>query len=215
MAFSKQLASQLFYPSGIVGRYILPCMWNKRNRALNDLVFQQLDLQPDDRVLEVGFGGGYLLNRIQNVVYQGMAAGVDLSSLMVAHFKKQYRSLFRNGHIFLGRGHAEELPFVSGSFSKVCTINTLFYLKNVQQALIELHRILIQNGMAVVCFTDRKDLESRPFARYGLRLFESEEVQQMMASVGFHSIRMIRKNDRYRDFHCAVGAKSAERDSQR
>jgi ubiquinone/menaquinone biosynthesis C-methylase UbiE len=207
MAFSKQIASQLFKPSGLIGRFILPRLWNKRNRALNDFVFELLELRSTDRILEVGFGGGYLLDRIQNAVHQGMAAGVDLSSLMITYFKKKHWSFFRDGRFFIAQVNTELLPFVPESFSKVCTVNTLFYVKDIQQALSEFYRILMKNGTAVICFTDKKDLESRSFARHGLRLYESQEVQQMMTFVGFHSIRMICKNDRYRVFHCAVGIK--------
>ena len=31
---------------------------------MNDATFEQLDLQSQDAVLEIGFGGGYLLDKI-------------------------------------------------------------------------------------------------------------------------------------------------------
>lgn len=64
MALSRFIAQQLGRPSGIVGKFILGPVWNKRNLALNDVAFDNLALSLHDRVLEVGFGGGYLLGRV-------------------------------------------------------------------------------------------------------------------------------------------------------
>ncbi len=207
MPFPKQFASQLINPSGFFGRFMLPHIWNLGNRILNNLVFEQLDLQPDDRVLEIGFGGGYLLRCIRAEIKQGWVAGVDLSPLMIARFKRRYRSLFKDGRFFLGRVCAEALPFISKSFTKVCTINTIFFLKDIQQFFCEMYRILAENGTAIVCFIDRESLKKQSFIRYGLRLFEYEELQKMMESAGFKHIRMIHAKERERGFYCAVGIK--------
>ena len=50
---AKYVAGQLTAPSGVVGRWILAPLWNRRNSALNDFAFGSLALQPCDRVLEV------------------------------------------------------------------------------------------------------------------------------------------------------------------
>jgi hypothetical protein len=60
MTFSKLLAKQLGNPSRISGK-LAAIVWNRRNAALNDVVFDVLDLEPSNRVLEIGFGGGYLV----------------------------------------------------------------------------------------------------------------------------------------------------------
>ena len=73
LIFAKLLAQQLGNPSGIVGD-LVALLWNKRNAALNDVVFDSLALSADDRVLEVRFGGGYLLSRMSSVVTDGFLA---------------------------------------------------------------------------------------------------------------------------------------------
>ena len=85
---AKLLAQQLGHPSNITGKWVLAPLWNRRNRALNDVALAKLDLRPDDRVLEVGFGGGYLLGRIAAVVTEGSIAEVDVSEAMVAYSRE-------------------------------------------------------------------------------------------------------------------------------
>lgn len=60
MSIAKFLARELGNPSTIMGRLYLAPMWNRRNAALNNTAFEHLELQSHDRVLEIGFGGGYL-----------------------------------------------------------------------------------------------------------------------------------------------------------
>jgi tRNA G46 methylase TrmB len=82
MAFARFMARQLARPSGLFGRLFLAPLWNRRNSALNDIAFDQLVVRTDDRVIEIGFGGGYLLDRIAQVATDGFLAGVDASQTM-------------------------------------------------------------------------------------------------------------------------------------
>jgi SAM-dependent methyltransferase len=117
---AKFVAQQLGAPSGVIGRWVLAPLWNRRNAALNDVVFDRLALHSDDRVLEIGFGGGYLLGRMAGVVTQGFVAGVDVSEAMVAVCERRYRPLVRAGRLELRSAPAESLPYRSGCFSKAC-----------------------------------------------------------------------------------------------
>jgi len=205
--FDKFLAKQLGNPSGIVGYWMAAPLWNKRNSALNDVAFDNLALTPQDRVLEVGFGGGYLLGKMSNVVTRGLLAGVDASPAMVAFCEKRYRSLVRDGKLEIKCARAECLPYPPGHFTKACTVNSIFYWQDVSQALGEFGRVLADGGKLVMCFTCKESLENRGFTKYGLAPYEPDQVQQIMQSVGFHEIRVTRYSDRHRNFLCITGIK--------
>jgi ubiquinone/menaquinone biosynthesis C-methylase UbiE len=204
---AKWIAGQLGHPSGLVGRLVLAPLWNKRNSALNDAAFNSLALRPHDRVLEVGFGGGYLLGRMAAVVAEGFLAGVDVSPAMVAFCQKRFRSLVEAGKLELKCATATALPYPSGSFTKVCTVNSIFYWENVPQAISELWRVLEENGMLVMCFTCKTSLEDKPFAQRGLALYEDDRIGPMMEVAGFHAIGVTRASDRHREFLCITGKK--------
>ena len=104
MRWDKFVAQQLGRPSGLIGQLILGPVWNKRNAALNDVAFDHLALNPHDRVLEVGFGGGYLLSRISTVVTEGFPGrrgcvagdgGLVRKTLCVARPGRQARTQMR------------------------------------------------------------------------------------------------------------------------
>ena len=207
MVLAKLLARQLGNPSRIVGN-LAAFLWNKRNTALNDVAFDHLALNPNDRVLEVGFGGGYLLGRMSSVVTKGFLSGVDVSEAMVAFCKRRYRSFMRDGKFELRRGRAESLPYPGERFTKICTVNSIFYWRSVQQALSEFSCILANSGSLVLCFTLKTSLEKRGFAKH-LSLYEAGEIQGMMESCGFQGIRAMRFSDRHRAFVCITGRKQS------
>ncbi|NOZ06474.1 MAG: methyltransferase domain-containing protein [Chloroflexi bacterium] len=147
---------------------------------MNDLVFDSLVLHSHDRVLEVGFGGGYLLGRMAAVVTHGFIAGVDVSETMVAVCERRYQSLVRAGRLELRCALAESLPYSSDHFSKACTVNSLFYWTDALRVLEEIHRVLEEGGKLVLCVTRKQSIENKRFAGHGMGLYEDEEVCQMM-----------------------------------
>lgn len=197
---AKLAADQLGRPSGFVGRRVLAPTWNRRNRALNDAAFRALAVRPDDRVLEIGFGGGYLLGRIAQAA--GYVAGIDISQTMVHRCAQQYRPWILAGRMSLCCAAAEAAPFQPELFDKACTINSIFYWTDATRALQECARQLTEHGALVMCFTCRENLQDKSFAREGLHLYDIDEVQAMLVSVGFGRVTTERLADRHRAFWC-------------
>ena len=174
---------------------------------MNDVTLQSLELRPDDRVLDVGCGDGYLVSRIAQKVTVGFVAGIDRSQSMADFCSRRLRRWIQDGRVEIRCYPAEALPYPDGCFSKACTVNTLFYIEDLEKALSELWRVLDEGGTLAVCFTDREWMAHKSFAAHGLRLYEAEEVEQRMESSGFHDMRMIRGRDRWREFVCISGKK--------
>ncbi len=174
---------------------------------MNEFAFDHLDLTANDRVLEVGFGGGYLLGRMAEVVTHGFLAGVDVSEGMVASCKRRHRPLIDAGRLEVRCAQVESLPYAPGRFDKCCTVNSLFYWADVQQGMTEIYRVLEDDGRLVTVFTCKQSLEDKSFIRDGISLYRGEEIQEMMEAAGFCIVEMNQAADRYRDFLCIVAEK--------
>jgi ubiquinone/menaquinone biosynthesis C-methylase UbiE len=141
------------------------------------------------------------------VVTAGFLAGVDVSPAMVARGAARYRSLIAAKKLELRCAPAEALPYPSGDFTKVCTVNSIFYWDNTPQAISELWRVLEDNGLLVMCLTCKESLEEKEFTRHGIALYEADEICRMIQSAGFREIDMTRSSDRHREFLCVTGRK--------
>ncbi len=203
------IARQLSHPSGVIGRWILGPLWNRRNHALNEVALAQLALQADDRVLEVGFGGGYLLGRMSAVITHGFIGGVDVSATMVEQGQTHYRTLIETGKIDLKVGTADRLSYPDRHFTKVVSVNSIFYWPDIPNALAELARVLSKQGRLVLCFTSKDSLQQKDFARHGLTLYDGDEVQRLLAATHFHDIDVTRHADRHRSFWCVTATRSS------
>ncbi|MCB0043188.1 MAG: methyltransferase domain-containing protein [Anaerolineae bacterium] len=202
MQLSQFLAGQLGNPSRLFGG-LAGSVWNRRNAALNDTVLELLALQPADRVLDVGFGGGYLLDRMSRVVDDGWLAGVDISPAIVAAAQKRYRAKVNAGMLGLACAAADALPFPDEHFTKVCSVNSIFYWHDVEQGLREIARVLVKGGHLVLCFTSMASLEQKGFARH-IDLVEPTTLDEIMRAIGLRDIRTSTFADRHRTYICMI-----------
>jgi ubiquinone/menaquinone biosynthesis C-methylase UbiE len=207
MLFQKYLARQLSSPTGIIGKFVLGPFWNKRNAKLNNVTFIHLELKDEDRVLDIGFGGGRLLERIIPKVKAGLVAGLDASPVMVENCRARFQKEIKTGRVDIRCGRAETSPYPDGYFTKVSSVNSLFYWSDGQQGISEIYRNLQKEGKVVLIYTCKRDLEKKGFVQYGVRTYEEEEVHKMLAKAGFREIKGMRSRDRHREFICVTGRK--------
>jgi ubiquinone/menaquinone biosynthesis C-methylase UbiE len=196
----KYLSNQLVRPSGVIGKYVIGELWNRRNVALNDSTFLHLQANNDDRILEVGFGGGYLLKKILSVVTVGSVAGVDASPIMVEQARKNFRRHMDSAVLHLYHSKAEQLPFSAGYFDKACSANSIFYWPDIVAGFTEIYRVLRANGFFVLTFTGKAYLDKQEFAHPGIRSYADNEVLEALRQAGFRYMTIEKAQDTHRTF---------------
>lgn len=203
--FQRIIARQLAEPTGIIGRVFTARWLNKANAHMNDVVFQQLAIAPGDRILEVGFGGGDLLQRILSSDSAEFVAGVDRSAEMVQLATKKLQPHLRNGRLELSHGDIELLPYPHERFTTVCTVNTIYFWQNPTRALSEVRRVLKPAGRFVVCFNSKQDMEAWPIHQHGFRTYEVDEVMTLLRATAFGKIEVTQATDAKQGlFYCFI-----------
>ena len=203
----KFVAQQVGNPSGIFGYFISTRLLNRRNKTLNDIAFDNLALTSQDRVLEIGFGGGYLLDLMSKIVTDGFLAGVDFSSAMVEYCEKHFRLQIQSGKMELQCATAELLPFPAHHFTEVVTVNSIFYWQDAPRALAEIARVLGANGLLVIVMTCKESIQDRALTPHGIMMYEENEVRQLIESAGFIDVCINHASDKHRKFLCIQGRK--------
>ena len=111
-------------PQGFLGRLGGPIM-ARANRKCAAWVIDLLDVQPSDKVLEVGFGPGVGIQLLTSSASAGYVAGVDPSKEMVAQATTRNKKAIERGRVDLRHGPVASLPFADNAFDKALAINSM------------------------------------------------------------------------------------------
>src|SRR5258708_26110528 len=99
MGLAESVGAQLGEPSGLVGRAFGPIL-NRANRRMNRRAIERLQLQPAAKVLDVGFGGGIGLHSALGAGAT-LAAGIEISEVMLSQGRRRFRDEIGNGRVEL------------------------------------------------------------------------------------------------------------------
>jgi arsenite methyltransferase len=188
MSMASFMAAQLRRPSGFFGRHFLLRLLNRSNTPANEMVLEVLNLNPEDSVLEVGFGGGDLISKMARTVTKGHIAGIDFSPDAVEACSRRFSTLIAAGKISLQCAEVEKLPFAADTFTRACAVNVIYFWADPMVPLKQIHRVLKEKGKLVLCFTPRRFMENRSVMRYGFTLYEPEDVSALLIDAGYREV---------------------------
>ena len=188
----QTVGSQLARPRGLLGQLAARLM-RRGNAPLNLWMVQLLEVRPQDRVLEVGFGPGVALAELLARASDGFVAGVDASELMVAQARSRYTDAIAAGRLEIRQGDASSLPYDDATFDKVCGTHVIYFWRDAVATVRELRRVLRPGGTFALAYQERDRMPPRGAAglsRAGARLFGPGEVEQVVRAAGFEDVRV-------------------------
>jgi len=139
-------------PTGVLGR-LGGIIMARTNRRIAGRAIELLDVQPNDRVLEVGFGPGVGIQLLVSLLTSGRVAGIDYSEEMVEQARVRNANAIETGRVELRRGSVESLPFENDAFDKALAINSMQVWPSAVAGLREIRRVMKPGGRVVLGFT--------------------------------------------------------------
>jgi ubiquinone/menaquinone biosynthesis C-methylase UbiE len=120
-------------------------LFDESVELLNDFVVAMRLLRPsaDDRILDLGAGGGWCSDLLQRLNRRTIAVDISLEMLRVCRERPTPRP------IRAVAGDFERLPFADGSFEKAVCLSAIHHAPDMAQAVREIHRVLTADGVAV------------------------------------------------------------------
>jgi arsenite methyltransferase len=115
-------------------------------------VLDTIALQPGERILEVGCGGGALLPPFAAAVGQaGRVVGIDISSDQI---RAANAACSGSGIATAEVQNVVQLPYEEASFDAIVAVQVIEYLEQPAKALSELRRVCSSKGRLVVLATN-------------------------------------------------------------
>src|SRR5919198_872052 len=109
------------------------------NRQRNSWAVSLLDVQPTDRVLEIGFGPGLAIAELsRRVGHTGHLYGIDHSEVMLRQATRRNAEAVRSGRVNLGLPWPEAFPPSGEPFEKILAVNVIGFWAEPVKRLTEL-----------------------------------------------------------------------------
>jgi len=96
---------------------------------------------------DIGFGGGVGLRLLlEQVGPKGHVNGVELSLTMLKASERRYRAASAEGRLALQAGSIGDLPLENESLDGLITVNTAYFVEDLEGAFREIARVLRPSG---------------------------------------------------------------------
>lgn len=169
-------------PRGVAGRLAGWVMAHRAsNRQRNLWVVSLLDVQPNERVLEVGFGPGVAIAELARRAGRGHVYGIDHSAEMVRLAARRNAAAVREGRVELRHASVERLPSFDQPLDAIMAVNSLGFWPEPARRLGDLRALLRPGG--------RIALASQPRCLGGATLATTrqagEELHGLLTRAGF------------------------------
>ena len=117
-------------------------------------VLDRMRLKPDDNVLDVGCGTGWLSSLLAELVPEGRVVGIDISDEMIRHARR--KNVDRD-NVMSVIGEAEQIPWDAAFFDHAVSVESAYYWPDPLRALKEIFRVLREGGSAWIAINYYRD----------------------------------------------------------
>ncbi|GAA1566213.1 class I SAM-dependent methyltransferase [Actinomadura kijaniata] len=155
------------------------------NRRRNIWAVSLLDVQPTDRVLEIGFGPGVAIAAFADRATRGQVFGVDHSQAMVRHAARRNAAAIRARRVHLAHASVERLPSFGDPLDAILAVNSVGFWPDPVERLRELRRLLRPAGRIALVSQPRC-----PGATRDTTVRAAQELQDMLTRAGFTHTRV-------------------------
>jgi arsenite methyltransferase len=180
LALCYAMAKQLGRPRGWFGRRFMGEALNRGNKTMLDAAVYWLQPQKGERIIDVGFGGGYALDRVQKRVVPARPVGVEISLAMIAAGRERWKDA-----VELHQADVIAMPFTTHSADAVMSVNTIYFWPEPRAALSEIRRVLKPGGRLVLGVRQKRIMRLSPLTWFGFRLYSVRQLEKLLHDAGF------------------------------
>ncbi|MBP5576687.1 MAG: class I SAM-dependent methyltransferase [Treponema sp.] len=183
--FSEYIGSQFGNPHGLVGS-ICCLIMNIINKAMYKRTVALIESGADDRVLDIGYGNGYLLKYLYRKT-KSQLYGIDISEDMLKKASRKNREAARQGKLHLQTGDCCALSYEDNFFTAVTSINTVYFWQDTVKGLSEIKRVLKPGCSFYNVVYTKEFLDALSYTNKGFKKFESAQLVSLGKEAGFEN----------------------------
>jgi ubiquinone/menaquinone biosynthesis C-methylase UbiE len=182
----RRMVRQGHHPTG-VGGHLTGWMMGRRssNVARNRWAVELLDIQPTDRVIEIGCGPGVAIAALAARASRGLVVGVDHSAVVLGQAARRNKAAITAGRVRLIRTSVVHLPVTGEPFDAALAVNTVGMWPDPAARLSELRQQLRPGGRIALVSQPRC-----PGATAATTAAAADELTALLTKAGYEQLRV-------------------------
>lgn len=184
----SEVASQLAKPTGEAGLITADRM-NQSNADMIRRAIELLGCQPGDQVLEIGPGNGKYAGLVLQQAPKIHYRGTDISQTMIEQGLRINHNEVQTGQIGFDLTDGLTLPYPTGSFDRLFSVNTVYFWQDPDGMIREIHRVLKPGGVCCLAFGSKSFMQKMPFVDARFALYSKEEMESLLETNKMTSIK--------------------------
>jgi ubiquinone/menaquinone biosynthesis C-methylase UbiE len=192
--------SQYGNPTGALGKYIGEKMV-KQHQPETYWTIDLLALNKDEKVLELGCGAGFAMKLLLQKSSVRKITGLDISETVLKLARKRNSHELTQGSASLVQGDVKQLPFENQQFTRVYSIQSIYFWDHIEETTSEIYRVLKPKGKVVLTLSNGKSgvlwgginemIETTLIPAMNRQGFKNIEIQNGPDSRQYHTIAII------------------------
>lgn len=178
------LEQQLRCPKGEKGKALGEQM-DKSNISMTKSALELLPLSKEDKLLELGHGNAghlpYIFDKAPGLYYTGL----ELSETMFEEARNKNKAFMALGKAEFILYDGDQLPFETDHFSKILTVNTIYFWESPIPFVNELARVCKAGGQLLISFADQSFMRNLPFVGEMFTLYDESAFMNLIEQSPF------------------------------
>lgn len=206
--FRDFMIKQFSQPRGFVGKFIGNRM-AKGNVYDAKWTISLLNIQPNSRILEIGFGPGVSTQMASEKASKGFVAGIDHSKTMVQTASQRNEAAIQSRRMELKQGDVSSLPYPAESFDIAFSLHSIYFWPKPLDCLKEIRRVLKPGGLLAITIQPKDKWANRRIEGSSIMtLYFGSDLATIFSDAGYRNIRVEVPSQEDKIFlECILGVK--------
>jgi SAM-dependent methyltransferase len=188
--FIKYVGANFANPAGVGGKISTKIM-NVINRKQYNVALDNLRLEQNNCILDIGFGNGYLIKKLIGKNIPIKIYGIEISKDMQHKVERENAKHIQNGTLYLRVENINKASFENNLFDRIYTVNTIYFWTELDKCFFEIKRILKPDGIFLNVLYTKKYLDKIVYTKYSFNKYTTEDIKNLTENNGMSIIETI------------------------
>jgi ubiquinone/menaquinone biosynthesis C-methylase UbiE len=182
--FRNFIASQFRKPTGLFGIFTSNMMM-KRNQEKYNILIKNLNLRPNEKILEIGYGPGIGIHMIAGLCESCTIHGIDFSRLMYKKAGRYNKPYVDNGKVKLQYGNFLEMRVDETEYDKIFCLNVVYFWDELSKPFEKIRSLLKNGGVFSIYMVNANTLIKKKTPDSVFNKYTIDQIVDALRSAGF------------------------------